>query len=259
MTLAVTHAKTSHIADDPIAKANGEVVPSDWNAQHLFTGIGDVTNGFTGASSFTAGALLYGNGTGALQVDASHLFYDTTNHGLAINAAALPVSTDKLYVNGNANIGGARIGTSGADVTITPTATAAGITLLATDAAFGAAGGMLSQQAGSGSAGNVAGGDLFYQTGGGHGSGKGGDGNFFCGTGGATGDGGSWFFAPGATGGSGANGAICFLDSSFNTILQIGPADNELRFGTYTAGAIAQAGYISIKDLAGNTRRLLVG
>ena len=32
-----------------------------------------------------------------------------------------------------------------------------------------------------------------------------------------------------------------------------------LRFGTYTAGVVAQAGYITIKDAAGNTRRLLVG
>lgn len=32
-----------------------------------------------------------------------------------------------------------------------------------------------------------------------------------------------------------------------------------LSFGTYTAGIVAQAGYISIKDAAGNVRRLLVG
>jgi hypothetical protein len=32
-----------------------------------------------------------------------------------------------------------------------------------------------------------------------------------------------------------------------------------LQFGTYTAGIVAQAGYITIKDAAGNTRRLLVG
>jgi hypothetical protein len=32
-----------------------------------------------------------------------------------------------------------------------------------------------------------------------------------------------------------------------------------LKFGTYTAGTVVQAGYISIKDAAGNTRRLLVG
>jgi hypothetical protein len=32
-----------------------------------------------------------------------------------------------------------------------------------------------------------------------------------------------------------------------------------LRFGTYTAGILAQTGYIQIKDAAGNTRNLLVG
>jgi hypothetical protein len=32
-----------------------------------------------------------------------------------------------------------------------------------------------------------------------------------------------------------------------------------VQFGTYTAGIVAQTGYISIKDAAGNTRRLLVG
>ena len=32
-----------------------------------------------------------------------------------------------------------------------------------------------------------------------------------------------------------------------------------LRFGTYTAGALSATGYITIKDAAGNTRRLLVG
>jgi hypothetical protein len=32
-----------------------------------------------------------------------------------------------------------------------------------------------------------------------------------------------------------------------------------VRFGTYTAGVVVQAGYITIKDAAGNTRNLLVG
>jgi hypothetical protein len=32
-----------------------------------------------------------------------------------------------------------------------------------------------------------------------------------------------------------------------------------LSFGTYTAGILAQAGYIQIKDAAGNVRNLLVG
>ena len=32
-----------------------------------------------------------------------------------------------------------------------------------------------------------------------------------------------------------------------------------VKYGTYTAGIIAQAGYITIKDAGGTTRRLLVG
>jgi hypothetical protein len=32
-----------------------------------------------------------------------------------------------------------------------------------------------------------------------------------------------------------------------------------LGFGTYTAGVVAQAGYITVKDSGGTTRRLLVG
>lgn len=38
MALVVNHAKVSAIADDPGAAANGEVLPSDWNANHSLTG-----------------------------------------------------------------------------------------------------------------------------------------------------------------------------------------------------------------------------
>jgi hypothetical protein len=31
------------------------------------------------------------------------------------------------------------------------------------------------------------------------------------------------------------------------------------RFGTYTAGVVAQTGYVTIKDAGGTIRRLLVG
>ena len=40
--------------------------------------------GGTGAASFTAGALLFGNGTGALATDESNLFWDNTNKSLII-------------------------------------------------------------------------------------------------------------------------------------------------------------------------------
>jgi len=37
MALTVTHALISAIADDPVAAAAGEVVPSDWNADHTIS------------------------------------------------------------------------------------------------------------------------------------------------------------------------------------------------------------------------------
>ena len=44
MSLTVTHAKVSAIADDPAASAAGEVLPSDWNAAHVVTGAMSVFN-----------------------------------------------------------------------------------------------------------------------------------------------------------------------------------------------------------------------
>lgn len=41
---SITHAKVSAIADDPAAEAAGEVLPSDWNANHTFSlAIADIT------------------------------------------------------------------------------------------------------------------------------------------------------------------------------------------------------------------------
>lgn len=39
MTLTVKHQKVSSIADDPAAVAAGQVVPSDWNAEHAIDGL----------------------------------------------------------------------------------------------------------------------------------------------------------------------------------------------------------------------------
>ena len=60
-----------------------------------------------------------------------------------------------------------------------------------------------------------------------------------------------------ATGGGPVMSAV---GSDTNIDLALTPkGSGVLSFGTYTAGIIAQAGYISIKDSAGNVRRLLVG
>jgi hypothetical protein len=42
MAVTVTHQKVSAIADDPVSSANGEVLPSDWNATHTVSGLATV-------------------------------------------------------------------------------------------------------------------------------------------------------------------------------------------------------------------------
>ena len=54
--------------------------------------------------------------------------------------------------------------------------------------------------------------------------------------------------------------AISAAGSDTNIDIALTPkGTGVLSFGTYTAGVVTQAGYITIKDAAGNTRRLLVG
>ena len=64
-----------------------------------------------------------------------------------------------------------------------------------------------------------------------------------------------------ATGGAtGAAATLSAQGSDTNIDLALTPkGTGVLSFGTYTAGIIAQAGYITIKDAGGTTRRLLVG
>lgn len=47
-------------------------------------------------------------------------------------------------------------------------------------------------------------------------------------------------------------------DTNIDLLLN-GQGTGNVRFGTYTGGTVAQAGYITIKDFGGTTRRLLVG
>ena len=44
MAISVKHNKVSTIADDPTASAAGEVLPSDWNAEHTITGLANVAS-----------------------------------------------------------------------------------------------------------------------------------------------------------------------------------------------------------------------
>ena len=59
---------------------------------------------------------------------------------------------------------------------------------------------------------------------------------------------------------SGTGLAAVAVKGATNADLALTPnGTGTLRFGTYTAGALSATGYITVKDSAGNTRRLLVG
>jgi hypothetical protein len=61
VTLTVTHAFTSAIADDPVAAAAGEVLPSHWNAGHVVSGSVSITINTTPIVGGTSGLVLYDN------------------------------------------------------------------------------------------------------------------------------------------------------------------------------------------------------
>ncbi len=51
--LTITHQKVLTIADDAIASAAGEVVPSDWNHNHTMVGPANTQLGFDGSGNLT--------------------------------------------------------------------------------------------------------------------------------------------------------------------------------------------------------------
>ena len=57
MPVVVTHTKVSAIADDPVASAAGQVLPSDWNANHTLTGLGTMAEQAANNVSITGGSI----------------------------------------------------------------------------------------------------------------------------------------------------------------------------------------------------------
>lgn len=57
MPVVVTHTKVSAIADDPIASAAGQVLPSDWNANHTLTGLGTMAEQASNNVNITGGSI----------------------------------------------------------------------------------------------------------------------------------------------------------------------------------------------------------
>ena len=57
MPVVVTHTKVSAIADDPVASAAGQVLPSDWNANHTLTGVGTMAEQNANSVTITGGSI----------------------------------------------------------------------------------------------------------------------------------------------------------------------------------------------------------
>lgn len=94
MAVQVKHQKNVTIADDATAAAAGQVVPSDWNAGHTFTGTASTVLGFDGSGNATE---LSTTGTGNL-VRATSPTLATPNLGTPTaitltNATGLPLDT----------------------------------------------------------------------------------------------------------------------------------------------------------------------
>jgi hypothetical protein len=224
------------------------------------SGTGSFATTLTGpysATTFTTGAVLIGKGTSAIQTDATKLFFDVTNHRLGVgnNAPAYP-----LDVTGSMRVGTNVFATATGTDSITSNGVS-GLNIRTANTVGGGVSADITTWAGNSAGGyGVAGNATFI---GGFATGADGTagGCIFSGgiSSGARGIGGSLFFQPGAGGAGGSDGIILFSDSAGNPVLQIGSGANDLLFGTYTAGILAQTGYITIKDNTGTLRRLLVG
>lgn len=94
MAVLVKHQKNVTIADDATAAAAGQVVPSDWNAGHTFTGTASTVLGFDGSGNATEVST---TGTGNL-VRATSAALTTPDLGTPsaatlTNATGLPLTT----------------------------------------------------------------------------------------------------------------------------------------------------------------------
>jgi hypothetical protein len=81
----VSHTFVSAIPDDPESAANGEVLPSHWNANHTVTGAAETTtqiiagNGLTGGGDLSTNRTLHvGAGTG-ITVNTDDVAIDTAS------------------------------------------------------------------------------------------------------------------------------------------------------------------------------------
>ena len=99
MAVVVTHAKVSGIADDPAAVAAGEVVPSDWNANHTLTGVGTMAEQNANAVAITGGTI-DGTSIGATTASSGAFTYGSTNNVTSTTPALSYNASNSAFVNG---------------------------------------------------------------------------------------------------------------------------------------------------------------
>lgn len=94
MAISVKHSKNVTIADDATAAAAGQVVPSDWNANHTFTGTASTVLGFDGSGNATE---ISTTGTGNIVRTTSAALttpdLGTPSAATLTNATGLPLTT----------------------------------------------------------------------------------------------------------------------------------------------------------------------
>lgn len=102
MAIIVKHNKVSTVPDDADTSL---VRPSDWNADHTLTGVVDVANGGTGASTLTG----YVKGTGTAALTGSSTIPTTDLSGTVSNAqlanSAITINGTSTSLGGSINVG----------------------------------------------------------------------------------------------------------------------------------------------------------
>lgn len=105
MTLTVTHAKNVAIADDPKAAAAGEVLPSDWNANHTVSGTlssTDITGLPTSRDILTANRSYFVSTTGSDSNGGTNSTTDawaTLQHAFFFIADSIDISSLTVTIN----------------------------------------------------------------------------------------------------------------------------------------------------------------
>lgn len=241
MTLVITHAFNSTVAEDPSSGLpGGPVGPNEWNANHTLTGLASVAQGGTNSNSLGSSGQILFNSSGAVN-GMSGTSWDNTNLALAITGATVTTSNPILSLSQTWNAGG--VSFTGLKLNVVPTASATASKVLdvqlngASELAVGNSGGLLV----GGAAENA---------------GFAGFAHILVGTGGSIFDGGSGILKIGTISGSnwlnidGTNNIVYYVDTSGHRAVVWSPTANS-NTGIWSFNASNGVGWTSSATDAG--------